>query len=65
LTWGIPDDILDASITTYVTVAGGNMKRVHSGILSVISAILMAASFVIPANITAPSAVSADPGIMK
>ena len=41
------------------------MKRVNSGVLSVVSAILIAASFAIPANIAAPSAVSADTGIMK
>jgi len=40
------------------------MKRFPS-ILGVFAAILMVASFVLPVNIAAPAAVSADPGIMK
>ena len=41
------------------------MRLKHPGILGVLAAILMVASFVIPVNIAAPAAVSADPGIMK
>ena len=41
------------------------MKIRFPGILGVFAAILMVASFVIPVNIAVPSAVSADPGIMK
>jgi hypothetical protein len=41
------------------------MKTRFPSILGVFAAILMVASFVIPVNIAAPSAVSADPGIMK
>ena len=41
------------------------MKTRFPSILGVFAAILMVASFVVPANIAAPSAVSADPGIMK
>ena len=41
------------------------MKTRFPSILGVFAAILMVASFVIPAHIAAPSAVSADPGIMK
>ena len=41
------------------------MKTKFPGVLGVFAAILMVASFVIPAHIAAPSAVSADPGIMK
>ena len=41
------------------------MKTRFPSILGVFAAILMVASFVIPINIAAPSAVSADPGIMK
>jgi len=41
------------------------MKTRFPSILGVFAAILMVASFVVPVNIAAPSAVSADPGIMK
>jgi len=41
------------------------MKTRFPSILGVFAAILMVASFVVPMNIAAPSAVSADPGIMK
>jgi hypothetical protein len=41
------------------------MRLKFPSILGVLAAILMVASFVIPVNIAAPSAVSADPGIMK
>ncbi len=41
------------------------MKTRFPSILGVFAAILMVASFVVPMNVAAPSAVSADPGIMK
>ena len=41
------------------------MKRANSGVLSVILAIFIAAFFVIPIDNATPSAVFADPGIMK
>jgi len=41
------------------------MKTRFPSILGVFAAILMVASFVLPVNIAAPAAVSADPGIMK
>jgi len=41
------------------------MKTRFPSILGVFAAILMVASFVVPMNIAAPSAVTADPGIMK
>ncbi|MCX6006278.1 MAG: hypothetical protein NTZ34_03340, partial [Chloroflexi bacterium] len=41
------------------------MKIRFPGILGVFSVILMVVSFIIPVNIAVPSAVSADPGIMK
>jgi len=41
------------------------MKTRFPSILGVFAAILMVASFVVPMNIAAPAAVSADPGIMK
>ena len=41
------------------------MKIRFPGILGVFSVILMVVSFLIPVNIAVPSAVSADPGIMK
>ena len=41
------------------------MKTKFQNILGVFAVILMVASFVVPINIAAPSAVSADPGIMK
>ena len=41
------------------------MKTRFPSILGVFAAILMVVSFVVPANIAAPSPASADPGIMK
>jgi len=41
------------------------MKTRFPSILGVFAAILMVASFVVPMNIAAPAAVTADPGIMK
>ena len=41
------------------------MKTRFPSILGVFAAILMVASFVVPMNIAAPSAVTADPGMMK
>jgi len=41
------------------------MKTRFPSILGVFAAILMVASFVVPVNIAAPAAVTADPGIMK
>ncbi|MCX5997757.1 MAG: hypothetical protein NTV42_09195 [Chloroflexi bacterium] len=41
------------------------MKTRFPSILGVFAAILMVASFVVPMHLTAPAAVSADPGIMK
>ena len=41
------------------------MKTRFPSILGVFAAILMVASFVVPMNVAAPAAVTADPGIMK